>query len=240
MLNRSNVLITLGLEIHSQVNSDINKQTGQKLFSHSLNMSKEDIPNSHINYFDLAIPGTMPQLNLFCLQQAVKTGLALNATIPHKSEFDRKHYFYPDLPAGFQITQNFYPIVKGGYIILKNGKKIRIHHIHLEADAGCSIHHDNYSLINYNRAMVGLMEIVTEPDMNSIEECIEFVKELKLLLQYIKTCNCNMEEGNFRVDVNVSIRKNESDPLGTRVEIKNLNSFKFIETAIESEVETQI
>lgn len=247
MLDRSNVLITIGLEIHSQINSDINlsidedsKSCGNKLFSKSTNDSKADIPNSHINYIDLAMPGTLPQLNMFCLQQAIKTGLALNATIPSTCEFDRKHYFYPDLPFGFQITQNFHPIIQGGYIVLNSGKKIRIHHIHVEADAGQSVHKDDYSLINFNRAMVGLMEVVTEPDMSSITECIEFIKKLRLLMQYIKTCNGNMEEGNFRVDVNISIRKHESDSYGTRVEMKNLNSYKFIEAAINTEVERQI
>jgi aspartyl-tRNA(Asn)/glutamyl-tRNA(Gln) amidotransferase subunit B len=243
MLTKDNISLTIGLEIHSQINTNMNNNEegkGKKLFSNSLNDSKEDIPNSHVNYFDLAIPGTMPQLNLFAIQQAVKTGLALHGTIPKKSEFDRKHYFYPDLPSGFQITQNFYPIVMGGYINLKNGKKIAIHHIHVEADAGQSSHKETHSLINLNRSMVGLMEIVTEPHMESISETIEFIKKLRMTMQYIKTCNGNMEEGNFRVDVNVSIRKNKEEPYGTRVEIKNLNSFKFIETAINNEVKRQL
>lgn len=240
MLTKDNILLTIGLEIHSQINTSINDTKGKKLFSNSLNDSKEDIPNSHITYFDIAIPGTLPQLNLFALQQAVKTGLALGAEIPQECEFDRKHYFYPDSPNGFQITQNFHPIIKGGHITLKNGKKIGIHHIHVEGDAGQSSHKDNYSLINFNRCQVGLMEIVTEPHMESIEEVIEFVKKLRMTLQYIKTCNGNMEEGNFRVDVNVSIRKNKEEPYGTRVEIKNLNSFRFIEMAINHEVERQI
>lgn len=243
MLTKENISLTIGLEIHSQINTNINNkdnEKGKKLFSNSLNDSKEDIPNSHVNYFDLAIPGTMPQLNLFALQQAIKTGLALKGEIPEKSEFDRKHYFYPDLPCGFQITQNFHPIVLGGHIILKNGKKIAIHHIHVEADAGQSSHKDNYSLINLNRSMVGLMEIVTEPHMESIEETIEFIKKLRMTMQYIKTCNGNMEEGNFRVDVNISIRKSKEEPYGTRVEIKNLNSFKFIEIAINNEIKRQL
>lgn len=240
MLTKENVFITIGLEIHSHINTSINGEIGCKLFSNSGNDSKESIPNKNISLFDLAIPGTMPKLNLFAIQQAVKTGIALNGKIPEKCEFDRKHYFYPDLPCGFQITQNFYPIIEGGYIILKNGKKIGIHHIHMEADAGQSSHKDNYSLINYNRAMVGLMEIVTEPHMESIEECIEFIKKIRLTMQYIKTCNGNMEEGNFRVDVNLSIRKSKNDPLGTRVEIKNLNSFKFVEEAIKLEIDRQI
>jgi aspartyl-tRNA(Asn)/glutamyl-tRNA(Gln) amidotransferase subunit B len=240
MLTKDNVAITIGLEIHSHINTSINGEVGQKLFSTSSNDSKEGIPNKNISLFDISIPGTLPQLNLFAIQQVVKTGLALNGKIPEKCEFDRKHYFYPDLSSGFQITQNFYPIIDGGYIILKNGKKIGIHHIHMEADAGQSSHKDNYSLINYNRAMVGLMEIVTEPHMESIEECIEFIKKIRLTMQYIKTCNGNMEEGNFRVDVNLSIRKDKSEPLGTRVEIKNLNSFKFIEEAIKYEVNRQL
>jgi aspartyl-tRNA(Asn)/glutamyl-tRNA(Gln) amidotransferase subunit B len=240
MLTKNNVVITIGLEIHSHINTSIKGEIGQKLFSTSSNDSKEGIPNKNISLFDIGIPGTLPQINLYAIQQAVKTGIALNGKIPEKCEFDRKHYFYPDLPTGFQITQNFYPIIEGGYIILKNGKKIGIHHIHMEADAGQSSHKDNYSLINYNRAMVGLMEIVTEPHMESIEECIEFIKKIRLTMQYIKTCNGNMEEGNFRVDVNLSIRKDKNQPLGTRVEIKNLNSFKFIEEAINYELSRQI
>ena len=243
MLTKDNISLTIGLEIHSQINTNINNSEdtkGKKLFSNSLNDSKEDIPNSHVSYFDLAIPGTMPYLNLFAMQQAIKTGLALNGTIPETCQFDRKHYFYPDLPSGFQITQNFYPIVMGGYVTLKNGKKISIHHIHVEADAGQSSHKDTYSLINLNRSMVGLMEIVTEPHMESIEDTIEFIKKLRMTMQYIKTCNGNMEEGNFRVDVNISIRKNKEEPYGTRVEIKNLNSFKFIETAINNEIDRQL
>jgi len=152
MSEKSQVHITIGLEIHSQINSNNQETMGQKLFSCSSNDSKSHIPNAHINYFDLGIPGTMPQLNLFCLQQAVKTGLALQGHIPSGGnatiEFDRKHYFYPDLPTGYQITQNFYPIVQGGHIILNSGKKIRIHHIHMEADAGQNAHKEQWSLVN--------------------------------------------------------------------------------------------
>jgi aspartyl-tRNA(Asn)/glutamyl-tRNA(Gln) amidotransferase subunit B len=234
-----NLQLTIGLEIHCQINSNINQYMGKKLFSNSFNNSKAHIPNSQINFFDIGFPGTMPQLNLFCVQQAIKTGIALNGVIQRKNEFDRKHYFYPDLPSGFQITQYFHPIVKGGYIFLKNGKKINLHQIHIEADAGQSSHQANYSLVDFNRSMVPLMEIVTEPEMHSIEESIEFIKKLKLLLRYIKTCDGNMEEGNFRVDVNISLNQSLDHPLGTRVELKNLNSFKFIETAILYEVQRQ-
>lgn len=230
-------LITIGLEIHVQINSK------HKLFSYGTNSTKKDgvnaVPNSQVSLFDLGIPGTMPKFNKYCVIQAIKTGLALNSEIALKSHFDRKHYFYPDLANGFQITQYTDPILIGGYIQLKSGKKITIHHIHLEADAGQLHHKDKNSLVNWNRSVVGLMEIVTNPDMESIEECIEFIKKLHLILQYTESSNVNMEEGNFRVDVNLSIRKNKDDPLGNRVEIKNMNSFKFIEEAIKYEIKRQ-
>lgn len=231
-------LITIGLEIHAQINSKY------KLFSFSTNTTKQEdggnlVPNSQVSFFDLGIPGTMPKLNKFCVIQAIRAGLALNGKVTKVSHFDRKHYFYPDLPNGFQITQFFTPIIDGGYIELANGKKVGIHHIHMEADAGQLVHKENNSLVNWNRAAVGLMEIVTEPHMESIEECIEFVKKLHLILKYTDSCNANMEEGNFRVDVNLSIRRNKEDPLGNRVEIKNMNSFRFIEAAIRYEIGRQ-
>ncbi|OED45268.1 hypothetical protein AB836_02185 [Rickettsiales bacterium (ex Bugula neritina AB1)] len=223
--------LTIGCEVHAQIYSKY------KLFSYSLNDAHENIPNKNASYFDIGLPGTMPLLNKFCIQQSICTGLALGGNISPYIEFDRKHYYYPDLSSGFQITQQRFPIVLGGGLELKSGKFISIRQIHMESDAGKITHHRNRSLVDFNRSSVGLMEIVTNPDMNSIDEVIEFLKLLRLTLRYINTCDGNMEDGNFRADINISI--SSTNELGTRVEIKNLNSFKFIESAILFEVERQ-
>ena len=231
--------VVIGLEIHAQVKSN------SKLFSSSpTNFAAS--PNTNVSIIDAALPGMLPVLNAKCVEQAVLTGLALNAKINHYSVFDRKNYFYPDLPQGYQISQFYHPIVGAGVmnIILENGfkKDIGITRIHLEQDAGKSIHDQSptESLIDLNRSGIGLMEIVTEPDIRSIYEAIAFIKKLRTIMRYLGSCDGDMEKGSLRCDANVSVRPVGSDEFGTRVEIKNLNSFKFIAKAIEYEIERQI
>ncbi len=227
----------IGLEVHAQVVSF------SKLFSSASTNFGAD-PNSQVSLVDMAFPGMLPVLNEFCIKQAVKTGIALNSHINLYSAFDRKNYFYPDLPQGYQISQFFHPIVQKGWIDIKIEnfiKKIRINRIHLEQDAGKSIHDQapNYTFIDLNRSGIALMEIVTEPDMRSSIEAGEFIKKLRAILRYVGTCNGNMEKGNLRCDANVSVRK-IGEELGTRCEIKNLNSIKNIIKAIEYETQRQI
>lgn len=230
--------IVIGLEIHAQVTSE------SKLFSGAATAFGSS-PNSQVSLVDAAMPGMLPVLNEFCIRQAVKTGLGLNCEINKTSRFDRKHYFYPDLPQGYQISQMYQPIVGPGYveIDLEDGgnKKVRINHIHLEQDAGKSMHDQSpeYSLIDLNRSGVALMEIVTEPDMRSSQEAASFVKKLRSILRYLDTCDGDMEKGSMRCDANVSINK-PGEPFGTRCEIKNLNSIRNIIRAIEYEAERQI
>ncbi|MDX2049807.1 MAG: Asp-tRNA(Asn)/Glu-tRNA(Gln) amidotransferase subunit GatB [Rickettsiaceae bacterium] len=228
----------IGLEIHAQVSSNT------KLFSASKTIFGSE-PNSQVSFFDAGMPGMLPTLNKFCVEQAVKTGLAIGAKINNISLFDRKNYFYPDLPAGYQITQFYQPIVIGGKITIldekKNYKDIRINHIHLEQDAGKSIHDQSpdYSFIDLNRAGIGLMEIVSEPDMFSPYEAAEYIKKIRSVLRAIGTCDGNMEQGSLRVDANVSVRK-PGDKLGTRCEIKNVNSIKNVVKALEYEARRQV
>ena len=230
----------IGLEVHAQVTSE------SKLFS-TANTSFTVEPNINISLFDIAFPGMLPILNRECVRQAVRTGLGLNGTVNEKSVFDRKSYFYPDLPQGYQISQFFHPIVTGGYLDLLVGgqggyeKRVHLERVHLEQDAGKSIHDlfPGKTAIDLNRAGVALMEIVTKPEMRSAEEAAAFVKYLRLLLRYLGTCDANMDQGSLRADVNVSVRK-EGEPLGTRVELKNINSIKFISKAIEVESLRQI
>lgn len=231
--------IVIGLEVHAQVTA------GAKLFSLSSTKSAS-LPNQQVSLVDAAMPGTLPVLNTFCIQQAIKTGIALNAKINLESAFDRKNYFYPDLPQGYQISQFYRPIVSGGQVTIEGEnlikKDIGIHHIHLEQDAGKSIHDyspkDTY--IDLNRAGVALMEIVSEADMRSAEEAAEYVQNLRSILRYIKTCDGNMEQGSLRCDANVSVRRLGEHKLGTRCEIKNLNSIKYIIQAIEYEANRQV
>jgi aspartyl-tRNA(Asn)/glutamyl-tRNA(Gln) amidotransferase subunit B len=228
----------IGLEVHAQIISN------SKLFS-GASTDFGSAPNSQVAAFDVAFPGMLPVLNKFCIEQAVRTGLALNATVHEKSAFDRKNYFYPDLPSGYQITQFYHPIVTNGFIEidLEEGKtkKIRINRLHLEQDAGKSIHdqHPHKSYLDFNRAGVALMEIVSEPDIRCAEEAISYLKKLRSLLRYLGSCDGNMEEGSLRADVNISVRRPGSS-LGTRAEIKNVNSLRFIGQAIEFEVNRQI
>lgn len=221
--------IVIGLEIHVQLN------TKEKLFSRA-NTTFTNEANVNVSNFDIAIPGTLPILNRECLFKAVQVGLALKSNINLESIFDRKHYFYPDLPAGYQITQYYNPIIKNGYVQLMSGEKIRIDRAHLEQDAGKMIHGDKV-LLDYNRAGIPLLEIVTKPDL-SPDNVVEFMKTLRNLLVYLNVSDGSLEEGSFRADVNISIR-NQDGSLGTRVEIKNINSYKFAKQAIDYEIKRQ-
>ena len=216
----------IGLEIHAQIISK------SKLFSGaSTNFGSE--PNTQVSLVDAAMPGMLPVINKACVKQAIKTGLGLNGQINKRSVFDRKNYFYPDLPQGYQISQFTQPIVGKGSIEidLKDGssKKIGITRLHLEQDAGKSVHdlEPNKTYIDLNRSGIALMEIVSEPDIRSAEEAQEYVKKLRSILRYIGTCDGNMDEGSLRCDVNISVRK-KGEELGTRSEIKNVNSIKSI------------
>ncbi len=229
--------VVLGLEVHAQISSK------SKLFSSSSTAYGAE-PNSQVSLVDAGMPGALPVINRYCIEQAIKTGLGLNAKINKKSVFDRKNYFYPDLPQGYQISQFEYPIVGKGFIKIptNNGeRKIGITRLHLEQDAGKSIHDQDVknSFIDLNRSGCALMEIVSDPDLRSSKEAGEYVKKLKTILQYIGSCDGNMEKGNLRADVNVSVRLPGSK-LGTRCEIKNVNSIRFIQLAIDYEVKRQI
>jgi aspartyl-tRNA(Asn)/glutamyl-tRNA(Gln) amidotransferase subunit B len=230
--------IILGLEVHAQVISEA------KLFSGAATAFGAE-PNTQVSLVDAAFPGMLPVINKRCVEQAVRTGLGLKAEINLKSVFDRKNYFYADLPAGYQISQYTQPIVGKGTITLDmpDGSKrhVGITRLHLEQDAGKSLHdqHPTKSYIDLNRAGVALMEIVSEPDMRSSDEAAAYLKKLRSILRYLGTCDGNMEEGSMRCDVNVSVRK-VGDPLGTRCEIKNVNSIRYVQQAIEYEARRQI
>ena len=230
--------IVIGLEIHAQVLSS------SKLFSGASTEFGKD-PNHNVSLVDAAMPGMLPVINQTCIKQAIKSGIALNAEINKYSVFDRKNYFYADLPQGYQISQYKYPIVGEGSVKITdaNGKDkiIGIERIHLEQDAGKSLHdqHPSKSFIDLNRTGVALMEIVSKPDLRSPEEAASYVKKIRTVLRYIETCDGNMEQGSLRADCNVSVRKPNGD-LGTRCEIKNLNSIKFISQAIQYEAERQV
>ena len=230
--------IVIGLEIHAQVLSS------SKLFSGASTEFGKD-PNHNVSLVDAAMPGMLPVINQTCIKQAIRSGIALNAEINKYSVFDRKNYFYADLPQGYQISQYKYPIVGEGSIKITdaNGedKVIGIERIHLEQDAGKSLHdqHPSKSFIDLNRTGVALMEIVSKPDLRSPEEAASYVKKIRTVLRYIETCDGNMEQGSLRADCNVSVRKPNGD-LGTRCEIKNLNSIKFISQAIQYEAERQV
>lgn len=231
--------VVIGLEIHAQVSSN------SKLFSSSPT-NFDAAPNTNVSTIDAAFPGMLPVLNEKCVEQAIRTGLGLNAQINHYSVFDRKNYFYPDLPQGYQISQFYFPIVGQGIVTidLENGskKEIGITRIHLEQDAGKSIHDQSptESFIDLNRCGIALMEIVTEPDLRSADEAVEFIKKLRSIVRYLGTCDGDMEKGSMRCDANVSVRPVNTKEFGTRVEIKNVNSFKHIANAINYEVERQI
>ena len=230
--------VVIGLEVHCQI------KTNSKLFSRSSTEFGAG-QNEHVSFFDCAMPGQLPVLNKHSIEQAIKTGLGLNAEFNMKSKFDRKNYFYADLPQGYQITQFFNPIIKNGWLEIKidnNKKRIRIHEAHLEQDAGKSIHDQNptYSFIDLNRAGTTLLEIVSEPDMRSPAEAMEYLRELRALVRALDTCDGNMDEGSMRCDANVSVMKIGSKEFGTRCEIKNVNSIKNVGDAIEYEAKRHI
>ena len=228
----------IGLEIHAQVKSN------SKLFSSSSTKFGSS-PNSQVSLIDAAMPGMLPVINEFCIKQAIKTGLGLKAKINRYSVFDRKNYFYADLPQGYQISQYKYPIIGEGIVTIdfKDGssKNIRIVRLHLEQDAGKSLHDQNptKTYVDLNRSGIALMEIVSEPDLSSPQEASLYINKIRSILMYLDTCDGNMQEGSLRTDVNISVRK-PGDKLGTRCEIKNLNSIKFIKQAIEYEASRQI
>lgn len=230
--------IVIGLEVHAQVVSNA------KLFS-GASAAFGGEQNSHVSFVDAAMPGMLPVLNKKCVEQAIRTGLGLKAQINKTSVFERKNYFYPDLPQGYQISQFQTPIVGKGEmeIDLPDGavKKVGITRLHLEQDAGKSLHdqHPQKSYVDLNRAGVALMEIVSEPDLRSAAEACAYVTKLRMLLRYLGTCDGNMEEGSMRADVNLSVRR-PGAPLGTRCEIKNVNSIKAIQQAVEYEARRQI
>ena len=196
-------------------------------------------PNTHCCPICTGQPGTLPVLNKKVAEFAIKAGLATHCRINTVSTFDRKNYFYPDLPKAYQITQYFKPVCEGGFLELESGKKIRITEIHIEEDAGKLIHEGDKTLIDYNRSGVPLIEIVSAPDLSSPAEAREFVEKLQLIMRYIGVSDCKMQEGSMRCDVNISLRPAGSNTLGTRTEIKNMNSMRFIERAMEYEYRRQ-
>ena len=231
--------VVIGLEVHAQVASNA------KLFSCSSTEFGAD-QNSNVDFVDAAMPGMLPVINEYCVEQAVRTGLGLRAKINLRSEFDRKNYFYPDLPQGYQISQLYHPIVGRGEVIvdMEPGvvRKVRIDHIHLEQDAGKSLHDmdPNLSFVDLNRTGVALMEIVSYPDIRGPEEAAAYILKLRQIMRYLGTCDGNMQNGNLRADVNVSVRPRRSEEFGIRCEIKNMNSTRFIQHAIEHEARRQI
>src|SRR3978361_1431330 len=230
--------MVIGLEVHAQVASS------SKLFSGASTQFGGD-PNTHVSLIDAAMPGMLPVINEVCVKQAVRTGLGLKAQINLRSVFDRKNYFYPDLPQGYQISQYKSPIVGEGEVVveLADGESVTvgIERLHLEQDAGKSLHDQSAtnSFVDLNRSGVALMEIVSKPDIRSSEQAKAYVSKLRSILRYLGTCDGDMEKGSLRADVNVSVRK-PGDPLGTRCEIKNVNSIRFIGQAIETEARRQI
>ena len=230
--------VVIGLEVHAQVTSQ------SKLFSSSSTKFGSE-PNTQVSLVDAAFPGMLPVINEFCVKQAIKTGIGLKAQINKKSVFDRKNYFYADLPQGYQISQYKYPIVGEGKVILDmpyGPKEVGIERLHLEQDAGKSIHDidPNNTFVDLNRSGVALMEIVSKPDLRSPDEVNAYIKKLRSIMRYLRTCDGNMQEGSLRADVNVSVRKLGSKDFGTRCEIKNVNSIKFMQQAIVYEANRQI
>ena len=226
----------IGIEVHVQL------KTRSKIFSSDpTNFNSSD--NENTSEVSLGMPGSLPVINKSAVTMAIKAGLALNCKIREKSVFARKNYFYPDLPKGYQISQYDLPICEHGYVEFKvNGehRKIGITRAHLEEDAGKSIHSGSYSLINYNRAGIPLIEIVSEPEMHSAEEAAEYCRTIRGIVTYLEVCDGNLEEGSLRCDCNVSVKRKDAKEFGTRVEIKNLNSFRFIEKAVNFEIDRQI
>ncbi len=245
---------TIGLEIHAEL------KTKTKMFCDCKNDSKEKRPNINICQICMGHPGTLPVINKKAVELVIKTGLALNCEISEETFFERKNYFYPDLPKGYQISQFQVPLAKEGFLEIKTDnpnqptKKIRIRRVHLEEDTGKLLHPEgaDYSLVDFNRAGVPLMELVTEPDISSAKEAGNFARELQLILRYLDVSNADMEKGQMRVEVNISLNQkskralagsrfttSKNQNLGTKVEIKNLNSIRAVEKAIEFEIKRQ-
>lgn len=229
----------IGLEVHAQL------KTKSKIFC-SCSTEFGAGPNEHVCPVCLGMPGVLPVLNRKVLEYGIKCGVALNCSIPEFSKFDRKNYFYADLPKAYQISQYDQPVCKEGYLMVGE-KKVRIHRAHLEEDAGklvhagaAGLHGSDYSLADFNRTGVPLLEIVSEPDMRTPEEAKDYLTELRTILRYLDVCDGNLEEGSFRCDANVSIRPKGQEKLGTKAEIKNMNSFKAVQRAIQSEIDRQI
>ncbi len=224
---------TIGIECHVQL------RTKTKLFSEVDNDARNKEPNSCVSPVDYALPGMLPRLNGEAIKYAIKAGRAMNCEINKSSRFDRKHYFYPDSPKGYQITQFYHPIVGEGYVELPSGTKIRIEHAHLEGDAGKLTHFDTYSLVDLNRVDTPLLEIVSMPDIHSAKDAHDYCKELWRLMCFAGATYGDLYNGNMRFDVNTSIAPEGSKELGTRTEVKNLNSFRSVERAIEYEIKRQ-
>jgi aspartyl-tRNA(Asn)/glutamyl-tRNA(Gln) amidotransferase subunit B len=234
----------IGLEIHCQLSTDA------KLFCPSPAKSYEDPSrggtemNRHVGPVSAGHPGTLPVLNLKAVEYAIRVGLSIGATIKKRSVFSRKHYFYPDLPKGYQISQFDLPIIENGSVEIQVGtaspKKIHVQRIHIEEDAGKSLHFPEFSVVDLNRASVPLIEIVSSPDLTTPEEAGAYMRELYDIVTYLEVCDGNLQNGNFRCDANVSVRPIGTQKLGTRTEIKNVNSFRFVEKAIEFEINRQI
>src|SRR3989344_2037104 len=223
---------TIGLEIHVEL------KTKSKMFCSCFNDPDEKQPNINVCPICMGHPGTLPVINEEAVKKVIKTGLALNSSIPENSKFDRKNYFYPDLPKGYQISQYDEPLCKGGFLTV-DGRKIDITRVHLEEDTGKLIHPagTEYSLVDFNRAGIPLMELVTEPDITSAKEAKRFAEELRLILRYLGVSDADMEKGEMRVEANISL--GDGKKLGTKVEIKNLNSFRSVEYGINYEIERQ-
>src|SRR5215207_1429275 len=237
--------VVIGLEVHAQITA-----TKSKLFSGAATAFGAE-PNTQVSLVDAAMPGMLPVPNAECIRQAVRTGMALNAQINPWSRFDRKNYFYADLPQGYQISQLYHPIVGEGVVEIEVGsngeggsaatKPVGIERIHLEQDAGKMLHdqHPSFSYVDLNRSGVALMEIVSRPDMRSPDEAGAYLRKLRAILRYVGSCDGNMEQGSMRADVNVSVRR-AGEPLGTRCEVKNVNSVRFVQAAIEYEASRQV
>ncbi len=230
--------VVIGLEVHAQILSN------SKLFSSSPTKFGAE-PNTQVSLVDAAFPGMLPVINEYCIKQAIKTGIGLKAKINNRSVFDRKNYFYADLPQGYQISQYKYPIVGEGTVILDmpyGQREVGIERLHLEQDAGKSIHDidPESTFVDLNRSGVALMEIVSKPDLRSLDEVNSYIKKLRSIMRYLGTCDGNMQEGSLRADVNVSVKKKGTKNLGIRCEIKNVNSIKFMQMAIDFEANRQV
>lgn len=224
---------TIGIECHVQLS------TKTKLFSEVDNDARGKEPNSCVSPVDYALPGMLPRLNGEAIKFAIRAGRAMNCEINASSRFDRKHYFYPDSPKGYQITQFYHPIIGAGYVELPSGTQVKIEHAHLEGDAGKLTHYDDYSLVDLNRVDTPLIEIVSMPDIHSAKDAHDYCKELWRLMCFAGITNGDLYNGNMRFDVNTSLAPEGSDKLGTRTEVKNLNSFRSVERAVEYEISRQ-